>query len=53
MSLFGLAILPFAAAKTFRDEPIRQHLTDEHIARHAIALLVSGLSVPGKGQMNA
>jgi AcrR family transcriptional regulator len=48
MSLFGLAILPFATATAFRDDPLRQHLSADDIAKHAIAMLVSGLSVPGE-----
>jgi TetR/AcrR family transcriptional regulator len=44
LSLLGLTILPLTAIKTWADDPVRKQIGAADIARHAIALLVHGVS---------
>lgn len=43
VTLLGLTILPLATSKLWRNDPARRKLGAEDIARHAVALLVSGV----------
>jgi DNA-binding transcriptional regulator YbjK len=40
-------ILPLAASKLWRNDPVRRNIGSEEIARHVVALLVQGIG-PGK-----
>ncbi|MGC1550613.1 MAG: TetR/AcrR family transcriptional regulator [Rhodanobacter sp.] len=42
LSLAGLTILPLAAAKTWRDDPVRSQLSTHDITQHAVTLLMHG-----------
>jgi AcrR family transcriptional regulator len=48
VTLLGLTILPLAASKLWRNDPMRRNIGGEEIARHAVALLVQGMG-PKKG----
>ena len=43
VSIFGLTILPLTVAKSWRNDPLRSSLMPADIARHAAALLSSGV----------
>ncbi|ASL48601.1 putative HTH-type transcriptional regulator TtgW [Burkholderia sp. AD24] len=43
VTLLGLTILPLAASKMWRNDPLRSNIGGEEIARHAVALLVRGI----------
>jgi AcrR family transcriptional regulator len=47
VTLLGLTILPLAASKLWRNDPVRRNIGSEEIARHVVALLVQGIG-PGK-----
>ncbi|WP_233840791.1 TetR/AcrR family transcriptional regulator [Dyella sp. 2HG41-7] len=46
VSIFGLIVLPLVASKSWNNDPAKQKLTPEDIARHAVALLTRGVSPP-------
>ena len=43
LSILGLTILPLAASNAWRNDPARSRLTADDIARHAVALITSGV----------
>ena len=43
LSVIGLSILPLATSAMWRNDPARRKLTADDIARHAVALLTSGV----------
>jgi len=45
-SVMGLTMLPVSASRKWKGDPLRGHIGSEDIARHAVALLTSGLSPP-------
>ncbi|WGS53501.1 TetR/AcrR family transcriptional regulator [Paraburkholderia sp. D15] len=48
VTLLGLTLLPLAASKMWRNDPLRSGIGGEEIARHAVALLTQGLG-PKRG----
>lgn len=46
ISIFGLIVVPLIASKTWNNDPMKHKFNPEDIARHAIALLAHGVSVP-------
>ncbi|RKE39301.1 TetR family transcriptional regulator [Paraburkholderia sp. BL23I1N1] len=49
VTLLGLTILPLAASKLWRNDPMRRNIGGAEIARHAVALLMQGI---GSGKAN-
>jgi AcrR family transcriptional regulator len=43
-SILSLTVLPMTARRKWKDDPLRKHIGPEEIARHALALLASGLT---------
>jgi|ADurb_Cas_03_Slu_FD_contig_21_3028199_length_715_multi_3_in_0_out_0_1 AcrR family transcriptional regulator len=52
ISILGLTLLPLAAAKIWNHIPSLERVSKENLARHAISLLIGGLTNPAPGSVS-